>query len=198
MRGFTNQEKIHIKEILLKEGKKSITNFGFKKTSIKELTDAAGIAQGSFYLFFQSKEELYFRLLEEEEEVIKSALMQDLSPPKTPKEFSAFLLKGIKLVQESRLIKQMYFEGDYERIVRKLPPEMIAAHIQEDHDLLLPLLKAWRLDQHIPSETLNGALRAFFIMALHSKEIGEEHYQQTLTFLAEAIALRLFQGEMKE
>lgn len=52
---FTEQEREWIKHKLLTEGRRCFEVHGIKKTSVEELTKAAGIAQGSFYMFFDRK-----------------------------------------------------------------------------------------------------------------------------------------------
>ncbi|MGB9202198.1 TetR/AcrR family transcriptional regulator, partial [Methanobacterium sp.] len=64
---FTDKEKEIIRKTLISQGKILFSKYGLKKTSITELTNIAGIAQGTFYNFFESKEELYFEILEQEE-----------------------------------------------------------------------------------------------------------------------------------
>lgn len=193
MRGFTEQEKTHIQKNLLEMGKEYFSVHGLKKTSIKDLTESVGIAQGSFYLFFQSKEELYFRVLEQEEVSIKQKLMEEIALPMNASRFSDFLLKGIQLISEHVLIRRLYFEGEMELIVRKLPTEIVETHIKKDEDMLQPLLKAFGIEDG-RVEAISGAIRAFFIMSLHQKEIGEQAYDSTIKFLAEAIANQVFKG----
>ncbi len=79
-RGFSDKEKIMIQESLMENGKRLFSSYGLKKTSISDITRAAGIAQGSFYNFFDSKEELYFEILEAEEQTMKEKLLNDLKP----------------------------------------------------------------------------------------------------------------------
>ena len=64
---FTGKEKEIIRKTLITKGRELFSKYGLKKTSITELTNSAGIAQGTFYNFFESKEELYFEILEQEE-----------------------------------------------------------------------------------------------------------------------------------
>ncbi len=59
-RSFNDDEKQFIYTALIDQGKELFSQFGFKKTSILEITKRTGIAQGTFYNFFASKEELYF------------------------------------------------------------------------------------------------------------------------------------------
>ena len=65
---FSEQEREIIRTLLVREGRKLFGVHGLRKTNIGELSKAAGIAQGTFYNFFHSKEELYFHIIEEEQE----------------------------------------------------------------------------------------------------------------------------------
>lgn len=62
-RAFSEQESLVIRERLLEAGRRAVTATGLRKTSIGTLTRAAGISQGAFYAFFESKEALLVELL---------------------------------------------------------------------------------------------------------------------------------------
>ncbi|MCY8267901.1 TetR/AcrR family transcriptional regulator, partial [Bacillus haynesii] len=76
---FTEKEKEAIRSALVQSGRELFAKLGLKKTSVGELTASAGIAQGSFYTFFDSKEELYFEILQQEEQKIRSQLEASFS-----------------------------------------------------------------------------------------------------------------------
>lgn len=56
---FSEVEKKNIKERLLLSCEESWALVGYKKTNVDDLCKKAGISKGSFYLFYQSKEELF-------------------------------------------------------------------------------------------------------------------------------------------
>ena len=56
---FSDAEKEFIRQKLMQEGERLFVSFGIKKVSIYEIVQATGIAKGSFYSFYQSKEHLY-------------------------------------------------------------------------------------------------------------------------------------------
>lgn len=58
-RAFTETEKARIRGRLIESGRECFARYGLAKTSIEDLVRSAGIAKASFYLFFDSKEELY-------------------------------------------------------------------------------------------------------------------------------------------
>jgi len=76
-RGFTDREREIIRNDLVATGRELFGTFGLKKTSIEDLTKAVGIAQGSFYTFFNSKEELYLEVMDREGEAIKQKLLKE-------------------------------------------------------------------------------------------------------------------------
>ena len=47
---------------LLEAGKKLICKKGLSNTSIEEITDAAGVSKGTFYTYFNRKEDIVFEL----------------------------------------------------------------------------------------------------------------------------------------
>ena len=65
-RAFTAVEKETIREKLMEVGRACFLRYGLKKTTIEDLTRPAGIAKASFYLFFDSKEQLFVEIFMEE------------------------------------------------------------------------------------------------------------------------------------
>ena len=61
---FTDFETEQLRKALLKETRHCAVTLGMKKTSVDQLTRAVGIAKGSFYKFYESKEMLFFAVLE--------------------------------------------------------------------------------------------------------------------------------------
>ncbi|MCK4258879.1 MAG: helix-turn-helix transcriptional regulator [Halanaerobiales bacterium] len=77
-KAFSDNEKKIIKNAIIEKGRELFGKYGFKKTAIGDLTKSTGISQGSFYSFFNSKEELYFEILEIEEQVIREKLLSEI------------------------------------------------------------------------------------------------------------------------
>ena len=60
--GFTDEEQKEIKENLFYAGIELIRELGVQRTTVDKLTKKCGIAKGSFYLFYSSKEEYLMAL----------------------------------------------------------------------------------------------------------------------------------------
>lgn len=195
-RGFSDKEKHVIKDTLLEKGRDLFAIYGLRKTTIADLCKTAGIALGSFYSFYGSKEELYFEIMEIEEDTIKKRLFSELVPlENNPAEYLKHLLKrSLEMVEEYPLMSQMYLENSMEVLVRKLPDDKLARHFNKDKNDLLPILNNWRAQGILrpeKPETITGLLRSLLLMSLHKKGIGEEVYSDTMTLLIDLIACGL-------
>ena len=59
---YTDEKRKEVKEKMMKIGLELIKQYGVKKMSVAEITKSVGIAQGTFYNFFSSKEMLIYDL----------------------------------------------------------------------------------------------------------------------------------------
>lgn len=195
VKAFTEQEKEWIEQELVVKGRELFGQFGLKKTSIKDLTEAVGIAQGSFYNFFGSKEELYFDILQKEEDVIRQGLLAkffsaDGDPQISRETLINFLKAGFVIIETNPLLKRIFVTDEYQRMLRKLPKEKLEEHFENDADVLVPLiihLQEIGLIIHRKPEIIASAFRGIFTISLHKKEIGEEVYEETRDLLIELL-----------
>jgi len=85
---FTEQAEFQIREKLREKGRALFAVQGVQKTSVEQLTKAASIAKGSFYKFYDSKEQLFFELLEDVQTVIRAPLAaQEISHETKTREY---------------------------------------------------------------------------------------------------------------
>lgn len=193
-KAFSDNEIKIIDNKLIEAGRDLFSKFGLKKTGIKDITKAVGISQGSFYSFYSSKEELYFTILEAEEEKIQEEILKSgiFKGEITAQSFKDFLLKGFQLIDKNQMIKRLYQnQQEYQQIVRKLPPEKIDSHIKSDTEKLMPIITSLQQKEKIieqDPEVISGLLRALFLMTLHREEIGEEIYPDTIKLLIDLIS----------
>lgn len=190
---FTDQEREWINHKLLTEGRRCFEIHGIKKTSVEELTRAAGIAQGSFYMFYGSKEELFYQILLEEEQRIRSIMFDSFSVgvPVTKEEIKLFLLQSFRMMEESPLVRQMFIKSEMEQILRKLPKKLLEQSFSEDKDYLVPFIRSWQSEgilADVDPELIVCMFRSLVLIVLHKDDIGEEQYPATIELLVEVVA----------
>lgn len=190
---FSEQEKQWISKKLFEEGKRCFEAAGLRKTSIEDLTKACGIAQGSFYMFFNSKEELFYHILLEEEALIRNRLLASLNRSElvTKESIHQFLIESFRLLGESPMVRQMYLEGEFAQLVRKLPPELLEHNFSDDADALMPIIHHWQaagILAHTKPEIIVSMIRALVLLTLHKQEIGPGIYSDTISFMLDIVA----------
>jgi AcrR family transcriptional regulator len=199
-RKFDEKEKEMLRSRLLEAGKELFGTFGLKKTSIAELTKAVGIAQGTFYQFFQSKEELYFAIMEMEEERIRQSLLQGefLSQPLSKERFKRFLKHAIVLIETNPFFRELYQGEVVEYLLRKLPAEQIERNLDKDADYFLPLIQHWQEKKvmvNLDPMLIMSVIRSLILLTLQKKAIGEEFYSATIDLYIDFIADGLIREE---
>jgi AcrR family transcriptional regulator len=200
---FNEKEKQWIRQKLIEEGKQRFEAHGLRKTSIVDITKATGIAQGSFYMFFASKEELFYHILLEEEAIIRKQLLASVSDASiiTKEGIHRFLLEALRLLGESPLIRQRYLEGEFTQLIRKLSPELLEHNLKEDTDALMPVISTWQaagILVHIRPELIASMIRSLVLLTLHKQEIGEAIYPETLSSLLDIISEGMISSRDKE
>lgn len=204
VKGFTPREKELIGDQLIVKGREFFGLYGLKKTNIKDLTNAVGIAQGSFYKFFSSKEELYLTILQLEEKKIHQMFKESVlnSGEITSASFSKFLKATFRLVEQNPFFRPIYVAGEYEYLLRKLPEAKLEDHLKRDSLFFAPLITEWQREGiMVPKdpEVIVSLLRALFLLTLHKKEIGEKKYDQTMDLLIDFTCNGLIiKGERKD
>src|SRR5690554_4380916 len=119
-RAFSDKEKDAIRSSLLEKGREMFGAYGLKRTGVAELARAVGIAPGSFYSFFGSKEELLFAVMEEEEKRIHSHFASLLSGDLTRAKLKQLLIEGVAMAEENSVLRMLMDPEVYQRVLRKL------------------------------------------------------------------------------
>lgn len=122
---FSIYENEQIRTALLKEARRCASVFGMRKTSVEQLTEAVGIAKGSFYKFFASKEMLFFAVLEDIHTETYAAAEQALreSSGLSPVEQAAkAILAACRQLSDTGAMT--FIENDAEYLLRRIPEDM--------------------------------------------------------------------------
>lgn len=191
-RAFRENEKEMIKSNLLEKGRALFSKNGLKKTSIEELTESVGIARGSFYAFYGSKEELYFEILESEEKQIGASIEQKLcSIEMTRGEFKQFLLQTVELITGNPFLSKIFNPRDYQSLISKISKDKFQGHLQAEYQFTHRLIAEFQEQKHmkkIKPEILSGLLYTLFLLQLHQNEIGEAVFPELFEFLIDIIS----------
>lgn len=124
-RAFDDDEAGRVRARLLEAGRRSVARVGFRRTRIEDLTREAGIAKGSFYRFFETKEELLVEVMREGEQVVRSRLLAAC-------DLRSALFELFVGVEAHPLLAALTDPEDFAWLGRSLPPGVFEAAQADD------------------------------------------------------------------
>jgi len=195
-RGFSMSERKELHARLLVEGRALFERFGLGRTTVEDLARAVGVAKGSFYRFFDSKEVLYMEILEQEEERQKRAVLDRAK--KAIGARAAFVEVIRELVTYARsdsLVTKLRESGDYALLSRAVGQERLACHFEQDEETvkeLLTLIEEKGVRLEVNTRVFAGLLRGIAMMVLHDEEIGRDIADDAVELLVGYVADGLF------
>ncbi|KRQ87840.1 HTH-type transcriptional regulator MtrR [Caloramator mitchellensis] len=190
---FTDYEKEIIREKLILSAKECLKKYGVKKTTVDELSKMAGISKGAFYIFFESKEALFFEVLEDFQKNIFKDAFKDLdSYSKDYKYLFTETIFNLIISVKNSFIINIIKNNEIELIYRKLPEKVLLKHDDFDEALANHMIEKFNLENKIDKNVLVAVLRAIFMTLLHEREIGN-NFDEAIKILIEGLANSIFE-----
>ena len=193
--GFSEREKERITSRLLESGQALFTARGLRKTSLDDLVAPAGIAKSSFYVFFDSKEDLYLELMlcrtgQVRRRVIDEAMA---STDDTEEALRRFLHATLEVLDTDPLYRRLVTHPEeMEAVLRKADP----ARLTEVPDNPVHALNAFvaaglREGDLVPATqaAVVGVLQVVTLLPVNAgRLIDPDAYHQTRDLLIDVIA----------
>jgi AcrR family transcriptional regulator len=181
-KAFSRTERETIRRRLLDVGREHFSRFGLRKTNVAELCRAVGIAKGSFYLFFNSKEELFLAMFEEIETEIRSEMVAELEQLRDdPKAmFRHFLSKAFQLLETHPVLRILADPEESQPLFRKIPEAKLHANQEDDDVFFSHLISNWQREGFLgPGDPLvmAGLVRVILALSLQRDLIGERYHE---------------------
>lgn len=189
---FSDKKKEQIRKLLREAAWECARTIGMKKATVEQLTKAADISKGAFYLFYSSKEMLFFEVLEGLHTRIYSRAAEVLSESAAlpmRERAAGMFLGSCQLMEQSGMM--LFWENDLPILLRKLPDDLLREHYHDDETHIRALLKLLNPDGTISSELVAATVRTLMLTISHKKQIGKL-YHQVLETLVRGACSQLF------
>lgn len=145
MHGFTDEERERIREELVETGRELLLTFGPRKTNVADVTAPVGIAKSTFYVFFDSKAELFLEIVERETESLRAEIADEIAEVEDPREGLERLFRAYRrFAEENPLIQQLLRQEDHRELFRSVPPERLERVQQEALGDMVPVIEAFQ------------------------------------------------------
>jgi AcrR family transcriptional regulator len=197
-KAFSEKEKEIIRAQMRQKARKLFETQGIRKTSVAELAQAAGISKGAFYLFYESKEELYMEILEGLETDFRTRMFNfAIGRKQNAGPLLAKLFRDALLTWDEYPLLKNFGRTDYEYLARKLPPRRIQAHTDRDDKFVEDFFK--RIKQKgvavkVSPRVVSNLMKSLFFVSLHRDDLGKEAYVETMEILADLVARYVIEG----
>ena len=130
---FTDEQNEQIRKDLIREARRCGITIGMRKTSVEQLTNSVGISKGSFYKFFDSKELLFFAVLEDIHTECFAAAQKSLQENTAllpTDRAAAAILAACRWLSRTKAF--VFIENDADFLLHRLPEEVKTAHYHDD------------------------------------------------------------------
>ena len=189
---FTDEQNEQIRNDLIREAQRCGITIGMRKTSVEQLTEAVGISKGSFYKFFDSKELLFFAVLEDIHTECFAAAQKSLqeNAPLFPADrAAAAILAACRWLSRTKAF--VFIENDADFLLHRLPEEVKTAHYHDDETHILTLLEMGGLQPKGGMALAAATVRGLILTVSHQEQIGAL-YPQVLETLVRGACRELF------
>lgn len=165
---------------------------GFKDTNISEITQKAGMAVGTFYKYYPSKEKLFLDIFLEENAKLKKHCLQSLDLTRSPLEVVGQMLAlNAEGTNTNPILKEWYNKNVFEKIEKLYREENGLQAVDFLYDSFLEIVKVWqaqgKIRKDIDSKMIMMVFAAIINVDTHKEEIGHEYFPQLLVLMTELV-----------
>lgn len=129
---FSEEEKHRIRTALMDSGERHFARYGVRRARVEDIARETGIAKGSFYLFFESKEELFLQLLERLEGGDRARIAEGLLTLPPAERLPGLIDALVSYLDQSAFLRRALSGEDIAWLERKVPPERLREHMRGD------------------------------------------------------------------
>ncbi|BDR59794.1 TetR/AcrR family transcriptional regulator [Lactobacillus xylocopicola] len=191
-RGFTEEEKKELKERLIQVFIEELNHQKISSINIDDLVKKVGIAKGSFYHFFKSKDDLFAEVINKIQDNIinKSTYLAEEDKLPAKDRLKKILLYLVATIGQYPWIKQLS-NVEYAKLIRRLPDDAKEKLRQKDITDLTRILEILNLKTVYPYENITVMVQIIFSSALNKDDYGDK-YDESIKILVDILIDHIF------
>jgi len=199
-RAFREDEKQRIRHQLREVGLNHFSRVGVRAARVEDICRETGIAKGSFYAFFASKEDLFMAIADRQDLKQKSDTRAYLErraggASETLKGFFDFTMERVESDPVLRIVQDT---GEMAHVLRKVSPPMVENNLRRDRAFLIEIafiLKDRFGLTHATAETLEALMSLMLALGLQRDVVeAAGSYANTVALLRGLFVSRLLKG----
>jgi AcrR family transcriptional regulator len=181
-----------VKERLLKSGKKLFSTKGFKDTKVAEITKKAGIATGTFYNYYPSKDTLFMKIFLKENMKLKRDILDRINLEADPmKVINEMMIQNYQGMTKNPILNEWYNRETFNKIEQKYREEEGIKDMNFLYEYFINIVKKWqregKMRDDIEAEMIMAIFNAIIIIDTHKEEIGIQYFPKLIEYIAEFV-----------
>jgi AcrR family transcriptional regulator len=177
---------------ILKAGRLLFTEKGFKDTNVSEITKKAGIATGTYYNYYTSKDNLFMDIYLEENVKLKNKIMSEIDLNGQPMEVMAKMMHlNEKGMRNNPILKEWYNQDVFSRIEKVYREETGVDRVDFMYDSFIEVIRKWQdegiMRTDIDAEMIRAIFSALISVDTHKEDVGVQYFPNLMNYLAEFI-----------
>lgn len=198
-RAFSKSEQDTIRKKIIEKGKELFYSSEYRTVPVSEITKQVGIASGSFYQFFKSKEELFMEIYFEENRVVVENILKSTDLKKDPREvIKDVFFKLNEEVRKSTLMGRLHDNYEFIQISGRMSAKMKGSIREQSYKPFIPLIVRWQEEgriKKIKPEMILTLFDSVFYVKMHKDDLGEKYFPDLLEYLFEFILNGISKGD---
>ena len=193
-RAFTEEEKQKLRASLIKAGRKCFVKYGMKKTTVDDLAKTAGVARGSFYQFFKSKEALFLELFLQEIPALMTRLHNaSFGTAGTTRDALVLLMRAMVHELETNEFARIILDDpeELEHFLSGLEYEAVLKHAAVAYSRIFEEVQRAQSEGEIISgdpQEVAFCLGTVKFLAVYREKMAPQLYESMIRLLPEVIA----------
>lgn len=177
---------------IYRRGKELFSQKGFKDTNVAEIMKACGMATGTFYNYYPSKEHLFMAIFMDENTRLKRQVLNSLNMKAEPAEvMREMTLQNYQGMLENPILKEWYNREVFQKIEKNWREENGLDHLDFLYDSFIEMVRQWQAEglmrSDISPEMIMVIFNALVNIDTHKEEIGLKYFPQVLELISEFV-----------
>lgn len=190
---FSDEDRESIRKKLLENGRSMLEKKCYKDISVAEIAEESGIAKGTFYNFFDSKEEYFYEIMLLIRDNNRNELLKVAKKPSR----EAIYKVMYKRYTTTKTVYDFFTEEEMKIIFRRLPGKTQEAD-ENSVELARKLISACTHNKMVKAEVVVNLMNIAALASANREFLIEKHYRETISVLANAIADYIYGGTKNE
>lgn len=177
---------------IYKSAKELFSSKGFKDTNVSDITKQAGMAVGTFYNYYSSKEKLFMDIYLDENANLKKNMMQSVDMDQEPimvvRQIMILNMQGMKA---NPILREWYNKSVFDKIEQVYREENGIDAVDFMYDSFLAIVEKWQTEgkmrKDIDSKMIMMIFAAIINIDTHKEEIGLDYFPELLEHITELV-----------